>query len=71
MDPGAGLEASVGVGICTLGDYWQPDRDERTELGLLIHRAKDLGDSGAVRELAERFATLASALPETLTASRV
>ena len=63
VDPGAGLEARVGVGIFTLGDYWQPDRDERTEIGLLIHRAKDQGDPGAARELAERFASLARVLP--------
>ena len=47
-----------------LGDYWQPDRDERTEIGELVRRAKDRGDLGAVSELAERFASLATALPD-------
>ena len=64
VEVGAGLGARAGAGICTLGDYWHPDRDERTEIGLLIHRAKDLADAGAARELAERFASLAEALPE-------
>ena len=57
--------AATDVGIVTLGDYWQPDRDERTEIGLLIHRAKDQADPGAAREVAERFASLVEALPET------
>ncbi|MCY4663566.1 MAG: phosphoribosyltransferase family protein [Acidimicrobiaceae bacterium] len=64
VEVGAGLGARAGVGICTLGDYWHPDRDERTGIGLLIHRAKDLADAGAAQELAERFASLANALPE-------
>ena len=51
--------------ICTLGDYWHPDRDERTEIGQLIHQAKDQADPGAARALAERFANLAEALPDT------
>lgn len=51
--------------LLVLGDYWQPDRDERTEIGELVHRAKDQGDPGAASELAERFASLATALPET------
>ncbi len=50
--------------LLVLGDYWQPDRDERTEIGALVHRAKDQGDPGAARALAERFASLAKALPE-------
>ena len=65
VEVGAGLGARAGAGIRTLGDYWQPGRDERTEIGLLIHRAKDLADAGAAQELAERFASLASVLPET------
>ncbi|MXZ51875.1 MAG: hypothetical protein F4Z34_01650 [Acidimicrobiaceae bacterium] len=63
-DPGAGLGDMGGVAICTLGDYWRPDRDERTEVGELVHRAKDRGDAGAASELAERFACLAGGLPE-------
>ena len=51
-----------GVAVCTLGDYWRPDRDERTEVGELVHRAKDRGDVGAATELAERFACLAGGL---------
>ena len=50
--------------LLVLGDYWQPDRDERTEIGELIHRAKDQGDPRAGSELAERFARLAAAMPE-------
>ncbi len=52
-----------GVAIRTLGDYWQPSRDERTEIGELVHRAKDRGDPRATTELAERFASLADTLP--------
>ena len=62
-DPGAGLGEMGGVAVCTLGDYWRPDRDERTEVGELVHRAKDQGDPGAATELAERFARLAGGLP--------
>ena len=51
--------------ICALGDYWRADCDERTELGLLVHRAKDQADNVAVTQLAERFAGLAHALTET------
>ena len=50
--------------LLVLGDYWQPDRDQRTEIGELVCRAKDQGDPGAASELAERFASLATALPE-------
>ena len=53
-----------GVAVCTLGDYWRPDCDERTDLGELVHRAKDQDDPGAVSELAEQFARLAGSLPE-------
>ena len=54
-----------GVAIYTLGDHWRSDRDERTEVGELVHRAKDLDDPGAATELAERFACLAGGLPAT------
>ena len=48
-----------------LGDYWHPDRGERTEIGWLVHRAKDRADESAAKELAERFASVASDLGET------
>ena len=51
--------------LLVLGDYWQPDRDERTEIGELVCRAKDHDDARAASELAERFASLATALPDT------
>jgi len=54
-----------GVAVCTLGDYWRLDCDERTEIGELVHRAKDRDDDGAATELAERFACLAGRLPAT------
>ena len=63
-DVGAGLGAIGGVAVCTLGDYWRPDRDERTGIGELVHLAKDHHDPGAATELAERFAGLAPGLPE-------
>ena len=63
-DAGAGLGEIGGVALCTLGDYWRPDRDERTGIGELVHRAKDQADTEAATELAERFALLASVLPE-------
>ena len=65
MNSGAGLGAEIGARLLVLGDYWHPDRDERTEIGLLIHRAKDLAEEVAAQELAERFASLASHLAET------
>ena len=65
MNSGAGLAALVGARLLVLGDYWHPDRDERTEIGLLIHRAKDLAEEVAAQELAERFASLAPELGET------
>ncbi len=61
---GAGLGEGAGTMLLVLGDYWQPDRDERTEIGELVCRAKDQGDPGAASELAGRFASLATALPE-------
>ena len=51
--------------VYALGDYWQPDRAERTEIGELVHRAKDHSDADAEQELAERFASLARILPDT------
>lgn len=38
-----------------LGSYWQPDRDEPTELGDLLAAAKDLGRADALRELEHRL----------------
>ena len=72
MDTAGALRVEVGEGLgegavtmlLALGDYWQPDRDERTGIGELVHRAKDKRDPEAASELAERFASLATALPE-------
>jgi predicted amidophosphoribosyltransferase len=44
------------IKIHVMGDYWAPECDERTELGELIHRAKDLCDRRAANVLADRFA---------------
>ena len=60
----AGLGAKVGARLLVLGDYWRADCDERTEIGWLVHRAKDRAEDAAARELAERFAGLAEALAE-------
>ena len=57
--------ATLGVELVLLADYWRPDSDERTDVGWLVHRAKDHDDAGAVAELADRFAGLAEALVET------
>ena len=57
--------AGLGVEVLLLGDYWRPDCDERTEIGWLIHRAKDQADDTAAEALAERFAGLAEALTDT------
>ena len=54
----------LGVEIYALGDYWRADCDERTDLGWLVHRAKDQADDAAASELAGRFAGLAQALAE-------
>ena len=35
--------------LLVLGDYWQPDRDERTEIGELVCRAKDQATLGLRR----------------------
>jgi predicted amidophosphoribosyltransferase len=64
VEVGAGLGVGAGTMVLALGAYWQPDRDERTGIGELVHRAKDRGDAGAASELAGRFASLATALPE-------
>ena len=61
----------LGVEALVLGDYWHPDRDERTGLGLLLQRAKDQADPAAARQLAEGFAGLASRLPDTPDGSRL
>ena len=60
-----GSLAMLGVTVHLLGDYWQPDCDERTDIGRLVHRAKDQDDPGCAAELADRFAGLAGALAET------
>ena len=57
--------AGLGVEVLLLGDYWRADRDERTEIGWLVHRAKDQADDAAAKELAERFAGLVEALTDT------
>ncbi len=57
--------ATLGVELYLLGDYWQPDCDERTDIGRLVHRAKDQGEAAAAGELAVRFAGLAEALADT------
>ena len=57
--------AGLGVEMLLLGDYWRAGCDERTEIGWLVHRAKDRAEDAAARELAERFAGLAEALAET------
>ena len=51
--------ATLGVDLVMLDDYWRPDRDQRTDVGTLVHRAKDQGDPGAAAELADRFSGLA------------
>ena len=68
MDPAGALRPEslgLGVEVCVLGDYWQSDCGERTEIGRLVRRAKDQADAEAVSELAERFASLARVLPDT------
>ena len=69
MNSGAGLAALVGARLLVLGDYWRPDCDERTEIGVLIHRARDLAEDVAAQELAKRFASLAPHLGETVDGS--
>ena len=57
--------AMLGMELVVLADYWRPDCDERTEVGWLVHRAKDRDDPRAATELANRFAGLVEALAET------
>ena len=57
--------AALGVELVLLADYWRPECDERTDVGRLVHRAKDRGDAAAARELAARFAGLAESLADT------
>ena len=45
----------MAIEIDVMGDYWASGHDQRTELGELVHRAKDLGDSTAATLLADRF----------------
>ena len=52
--------------LYVLDAYWHSDGDVRTEVGELVHRAKDQGDSGAAVALAERFAGLAGVVGEPL-----
>ena len=59
-----GVGVGLGLEVCALGDYWHPDRDERTGIGRLVHRAKDRADAAAAQQLAERFAGLARFLPD-------
>ncbi len=61
LESRAGAEpvGTGGVATFTLDDYWRTNRDERTGIGELVHRAKDQGDPKAASELAERFAFLA------------
>ena len=56
--------AMLGVEVVLLADYWRPDCDERTDIGWLVHRAKDQNDPEAASELADRFAGLAEAVAE-------
>ncbi len=56
---------TLGVELVLLADYWRVDCDERTDIGRLVHRAKDQDDPEAATELADRFAGLAGALAET------
>ncbi len=46
-----------------LDDYWRPAGNVRTEVGLLVHRARDLDDPAAAARLAVRFAGLAARIP--------
>ena len=60
-----GVGVGLGLEVCVLGDYWHPDRDGRTGIGLLVHRAKDRADAAAAQHLAEQFAVLARVLADT------
>ncbi len=56
MEP---LDHNNPTSIHTLGDHWEPDRGQKTELGELITRAKELNDAAAAAELANRMASWA------------
>lgn len=43
------------IEIHAMGDMWHTDRDQRTELGELVRRAKDLGDGDAIRRVGRDF----------------
>ena len=57
--------AKLGVELVLLADYWRSECDERTDVGWLVHQAKDQDDPEAATQLADRFAGLAEALAET------
>ena len=50
--------------VHVLGCYWHPERSVRTDIGELVHRAKDRFDEAASAELAARFAGLAGCVTE-------
>ena len=56
---------TLSVELILLADYWRADCGERTDIGWLVHRAKDQDDPEAATELADRFAGLAGALADT------
>jgi predicted amidophosphoribosyltransferase len=56
---------TLGVELVLLADYWRTDCGERTDVGWLVHRAKDRDDPGAAWELFNRFSGLVEALAET------
>lgn len=58
----------MAIEIHVMGDYWAPIRDERTDLGDLVHRAKDLGDPAAATLLADRFAAFLGTIVPVATA---
>ena len=57
--------AVPGVELVLLGDYWRPGCDQRSDIGWMVHRAKDQDDLGAAAALAGRFAGLAETLAKT------
>ena len=54
-DPGLARPGGLD-GLHVLDHYWQPNAPRRTEVGELVHRAKDHGDMAAAARLAERLA---------------